>query len=62
MEKFTPYTKRSKNARREQDRSRRAEWGAVRPVTRRQESAKTYNRKKARQWKQDSGAGLFIYA
>lgn len=48
MEKFIPYEKLSKKKQRELDRKRRGTWGALNPVTRKQENPKAYNRQKAR--------------
>lgn len=44
MEKFVPYEKLSKKARRELDAQNRGTWGNVKPVSRREESAKAYKR------------------
>ena len=44
--KFTPEAKMSKKARKELNRSRRATWGEISPVTKRVESRKVYNRKR----------------
>lgn len=44
MEKFIPYEKLSKKAQRELDRKKRGDWGAVKPVSRREESHKAYKR------------------
>ena len=44
MEKFIPYEKLSKKARRELDAQNRGTWGNVKPVSRREESAKAYKR------------------
>ena len=48
MEKFIPYAKRSKKEQRKLDRAKRQTWGQLKPVTRRAESAKIYNRKRIR--------------
>ena len=53
MTKFVPYEKLSKKKRRAMDRSRRGTWGAVSPVTRKPDSLKVYNRKKAHRWEED---------
>ena len=47
MEKFIPREKLSKKKKRELDRARRGSWGELRPVTRRAENPKAYNRRKA---------------
>lgn len=44
MEKFIPYAKLSKKARREKDRARRQTW-RISPVSRRPENPKAYKRK-----------------
>lgn len=62
MKAFVPYEKLSKKQKKEIDRARRAGWGNVNPVTRKVESAKTYNRKKHRIGADayDSGAFVFV--
>ena len=50
MEKFVPYEKLSKKKQRERNKEKRGGWGALNPITRKSESSKAYNRKKARQW------------
>ena len=50
MEKMIPYGKLSKKA------ARRNTWGELRPVTRKPESSKAYNRRKAQSWKKDLSA------
>ena len=52
-QKFIPYAKLSKKKKREHDALQRGAFGTLQPVTRRIESAKRYNRKKARRWKND---------
>ena len=54
MKQFVPYEKLSKKQKRELDRSRRATWGEMSPVTRKPENSKAYNRKKAQKWSDDS--------
>lgn len=44
MEKFIPYQKLSKKARRELDRKRRVTWGNVNPGTRHEPNPKAYQR------------------
>ena len=53
MEKFIPYEKLSKKKQREFNLKQRGTWGALNPVTRKVESKKIYNRKKARRWSDD---------
>ena len=48
MEKFVPYEKLSKKKQREENARRRGSWNGVRPVSRKIENAKAYNRRKAR--------------
>ena len=62
MQKFIPREKLSKKARKELDRSRREAWDFS-PVTRRVESKKIYNRKKASHDRySDGGMRGFSYA
>lgn len=60
MKQFVPYEKLSKKQKRELDSARRVGWGEVNPVTRKVESAKTYNRKKHRISKHDFESGAFL--
>lgn len=53
MEKFIPYEKLSKKKKRALDTMRRGTWGAIKPVTRKPENSKAYNRKKALDWRKD---------
>ncbi len=46
--KFIPYEKLSKKKKREADRQKRGTWGALSPVTRREENPKAYKRKRTR--------------
>lgn len=57
MKKFIPYEKMSKRERRNIDRQRRGSWGVISPVSRKVESKKLYNRKKAKQ-DEDSASPL----
>ncbi len=54
MEKFIPFEKLSKKKQREQMSKRRGSWVALNPVTRKPENPRTYNRRKARKWSDDS--------
>ncbi len=54
MQKFIPFGKLSKKKQREQHKARRGSWRGLNPVTRKPESPKAYNRKKARKWEDDS--------
>lgn len=60
MQKFVPYEKLSKKKQRELNKKQRGSWGGLNPVSRKVESAKQYDRKKARHWKDDSMAVLFV--
>ena len=60
MEKFVPYEKLSKKAKREMDAKRRRDWGGMSPVTRKPENPKAYNRAKARK-RQDAGDRAFCF-
>jgi len=57
MEIFIPFEKLSKKKQRELMAKRRGSWGALKPVTRKPENPKAYNRKKARKWIDDSMTG-----
>lgn len=57
---YAPYKKLSKRKQREQDERKRETWGQIKPVTRKIDSAKMYNRKKARCWHQNAD-GAFFY-
>lgn len=59
MEKHICYDKLQKKKQREIDQRKRGSWLGVNPVTRRPESSKAYNRRKAQAWKKDSGLALF---
>ena len=58
MEKFIPYEKLSKKKQRELNASRRGTW-TINPVTRKPANPKAYNRKTARNWKDDSNSVPF---
>ncbi len=60
MEKFIPYEKLSKKEQRRRSAEKRNTWGPMSPVTRRSENPKAYNRRKAQNWKQDSGSALCL--
>ena len=53
MDKFIPYEKLSKKEKRKIDQTRRQTWGELNPVTRKPDSSKAYNRRKAQSWKKD---------
>lgn len=60
MKKHVPYEKLSRRAKKAIDQRDRAQWGNIRPVTRRIESAKLYNRKKLPHIGRDD-AGAFLW-
>ena len=60
MKKFVEYEKLSKKQKREIDKAKRATWGGVIPVTKKIESAKSYNRKKHQRRDWEAGAGVFV--
>ena len=47
MEKFVPFEKLSKKAKRKLNRMKRSTWGALSPATRKPVNPKAYNRRKA---------------
>ena len=61
MEKFIPFEKLSKKEQRRRNAQRRGSWQGISPVTRRVESPKVYNRRKAQKWKADSGSVPFCF-
>ncbi len=58
METFIPFEKLSKKKQRELNAARRTTW-ALNPVTRKPANPKAYNRKTARNWKDDSNSVPF---
>ena len=58
MQKFIPYEKLSKKKQRELNAARRGTW-TINPVTRKPANPKAYNRKTARNWKDDSNSVPF---
>jgi hypothetical protein len=61
MEKFIPFEKLSKKERQKRNAARRGSWYGLNPVTRKPESSKAYNRRKAQKWSDDSGSVPFIF-
>lgn len=53
MKKFISYEKLSKKEKRKVDLARRGTWGALNPVTRKPDSSKAYNRRKAQNWRKE---------
>lgn len=62
MGQLTSYEKLSKKEKKKRDKTKRGTWFGVNPVTRRPESSKAYNRRKAQDWKKDSGLAFFLCA
>lgn len=61
MEKYIPYEKLSKKEKRKLDASRRSTWGPIRPITRKPQNSKAYNRQKTRNWKHElPNPGSFV--
>lgn len=60
MKKFIPFEKLSKKEQRKLNRLRRQTWGELCPITRRPENSKAYDRKKNRQWRDNSDAGFLL--
>ena len=61
MEKFVPYEKLSKKKQREENARKRGSWNGVRPVSRKMENAKAYNRRKARKWGEEAHDRAFCF-
>jgi len=60
MEKYIPYEKLSKKEKRKVDAMRRNTWGELKPVTRKPQNSRAYNRKKAQSWKHHSNSVPFV--
>ncbi len=58
MEKLIPYEKLSKKEQKKLNAAKRGSWGAVKPVTRKPENPKAYNRRKARNAYSYDGNGI----
>ena len=61
MQKFVPYEKLSKKAKRELDRKKRGTWGGLNPVTRMPPNPRAYDRRKAQNWRKDSDPAPFVF-
>ena len=61
MDKYVPFEKLSKKKQRELNARRRGSWNGVRPVSRKIESAKAYDRRKARKWEVDAHDRAFCF-
>ena len=59
MEQYIPFEKLSKKKQRELNAAKRGSWNGLNPVTRKPESSKAYNRRKAQKWSNDSGSVPF---
>ena len=60
MKKYVSYDKLSKKKQLQIDKEKRGTWFGINPVTRKPESSRAYNRRKAQDWKKDSGPALFL--
>ena len=60
MKKHVSYDKLSKKKQIQIDKEKRGTWFGINPVTRKPESSRAYNRRKAQDWKKDSGPALFL--
>ena len=61
MEKYVPFEKLSKKKQRELNAKRRNTWGSISPITRKPNSPKAYNRRKALKWNDDSSSVPFAF-
>ena len=62
MEKFIPYEKLSKKKQRELALKRRGSWSGLNPVTRKPPNPKAYDRRKAQNWKKESGSAPCVFS
>ena len=60
MKPFTVYEKLSKKDKRAVDAAKRRSWGELKPITRKPDNPRVYNRKRQR-WS-DDGVGVFLCA
>lgn len=58
MEKMIPFEKLSKKEQKKRNAANRGSWGAIKPVTRKAENPKAYNRRKARNASPDCRDGV----
>ncbi len=58
MEKLIPFKKLSKKEQKKLNAAKRGSWGALKPVTRKPENPKAYNRRKARNASPDCWDGV----
>ena len=61
MEKFIPFEKLSQKEQQKRNAARRGGWYGLNPVTRKPESSKAYNRRKAQKWRDGSGSVPFAF-
>jgi hypothetical protein len=65
MGKFIPYEKLSKKEKRKMDLAKRQTWGELKPITRKPQNSKAYNRNKSRNWKRDyqrTNSGIYYWS
>ncbi len=62
MDRFIPIEKLSKRKKKEIYAKRRGTWGAINPVTRKPIDPKVYQRKKTRNWSDDTSDSVFFCA
>ena len=63
MEKMIPYEKLSKKEQKKRNAANRGSWGTLKPVTRKPENPRAYNRRKARNaysYERNGVAGSFF--
>ena len=56
---YIAFHKQSKKMQREENQRRRGNWGEIKPITKKKESDKVYQRTKAWRWHKDATDGLF---
>lgn len=62
MNRFLPREKMGKRQKRELDRSKRATWNGINPVTRTAPNKTAYNRKQSPRWYNDDSTGVVFIA
>ena len=62
MARFISREKLGKKAKRELDKAKRQSWESVNPITRKNESKKTYKRKKPSRWMEPDSMRVFLYS
>ena len=58
MEKMIPFEKLSKKEQKKRNAANRGTWGSIKPITRKPENPKAYNRRKARNASPDYRDGV----